>query len=218
MEQASSSALEEMRRRSRKFQDMHWATLRAAVRKGGTFIGAHHIDLPRDYSLMYDGQIAPIWGKQVIKIVRERTKELGDEYVALIEEVVEWAEENGPRSQKRVLETLRDQIKADAKTLAGVGKEATDELRQRVRDQLLKTISGPIQRRCQKFVDEGHDVGRGVKSRIIDLFDDLLPIVVQVAKAPTLKVLNENYEDVQIETREQLKNNPDPLKAARTQF
>ena len=196
VEQASSSALEEMRRRSRKFPQMHWATLRAAVQKGGTFIGAHHIDLPRDYSLMYDGQIAPIWGKQVIKIVRERTKELGDEYVALIEEVVEWAEENGPRSQKRVLETLRDQIKADAKTLAGVGKEATDELRQRVRDQLLKTISGPIQRRCQKFVDEGHDVGRGVKSRIIDLFDDLLPIVVQVAKAPTLKVLNENYADV----------------------
>jgi hypothetical protein len=214
VEQASSSALEEMRRKSRKFQDMHWATLRAAVRRGGTFFGAYHIDLPRDYSLMYDGQIAPIWGQQVIKIVRERTKELGDDYVALIQEVVEWSEQHGAKSQKRVLEALRDQIKADAKTLAGVGKEATDELRQRVRDQLLKSISTPIQRRCQKFVDEGFDVNPGVKRRIIALFDELLPMVVQVAKVPTLKVLNENYEDVQIEIREQLKKNPDPLKTA----
>jgi predicted GTPase len=214
VEQASSSALEEMRRKAWKFQDMHWATLRASVRKGGTFDGAHHIDLPRDYSLMYDGQIAPIWGQLVVKIVRERTKELGEDYVTLIEEIVEWAEQHGARSQKRILEALRDQIKADAKALACVGKETTDELRQRVRDQLLRTISNPIQRRCQKFVDLGEDVGRGVKHRILDLFDELLPMVVEVAKTPTLKVLNENYEDVQIEIREQLKKNPDPLKTA----
>jgi hypothetical protein len=214
VEQAGSNALEEMRRKSRKFQDMHWNTLRASVRKGGTFIGAHHIDLPRDYSLMFDGQIAPIWGQQVIRIVRARTKELGEDYVALIEEVVKWAEQQGARSQKRVLEALRDQVQADAKALANVGKEATDELRQRVRDQLLNAISKPIQRRCQKFVDEGQDVGRGVKSRILDLFDELLPVIVDVAKTPTLKVLNENYEDVQVEIREQLRKNPDPLKAA----
>jgi hypothetical protein len=214
VEQASGSALEEMRRNSRKFHGMHWATLRASVRKGGTFNGAHHIDLPRDYSLMYDGQIAPIWGQQVIKMVRHRTKELGEDYVALIEEIVTWAEQHGARSQKRVLEALRDQIKSDAKALASVGKEATDELRQRVRDQLLRTIAAPIQKRCQKFVDEGEDVGRGVKHRILDLFDELLPTVVLVAKAPALKVLNENYEDVQIEIREQLKKNADPLKTA----
>jgi hypothetical protein len=214
VEQASSSALEEMRRNSRKFQGMAWNTLRAAVRNGGTFVGAHHIDLPRDYSLMYDGQIAPIWGQQIIKIVRERTKELGEDHVALIQEVVEWAEDNGARSQKRVLETLREQVKADAKTLAGVGKEATDDLRQRVRNQLLKVISAPIQRRCQKFVADGQHDGRGVKGRIIDLFQDLLPMVVEVAKTPTLKVLTENYTDVQIEIRDQLNKNPDPLRAA----
>jgi hypothetical protein len=214
VDQASASALEEMRHKSRAFKDMHWNTLRASVRKGGTFNGAHHIDLPRDYSLMYDGQIAPIWGQQVIKIVRQRTKELGEDYVALIEEIVAWAEQQGARSQKRVLEALRDQIKADAKTLASVGKDATDELRQRVRDQLLKTISSPIQRRCQRFVDQGEDVGRGVKDRILKLFDELLPMVVAVAKTPALKVLNENYEDVQLEIREQLKKNSDPLKAA----
>jgi hypothetical protein len=214
VEQASSSALEEMRRKSRKFQDMHWATLRAAVKKGGTFDGAHHIDLPHDYSLMFDGQVAPIWGQQIIRIVRARTKELGEDYVALIEEVVRWAEQQGARRQKRLLEALRDQVQADAKALASVGKEATDELRQRVRDQLLNAICKPIQRRCQKFVDEGQNAGRGVKNRILDLFEELLPMVVGVAKTPTLKVLNENYEDVHVEIREQLRKNPDPLKAA----
>jgi len=214
VEKASASALEEMRRKSRKFHDMHWATLRASVRWGGTFNGAHHIDLPRDYSLMYDGQIAPIWGQEVIKIVRQRTKELGEDYVALIEEIVEWAEQHGARNQKRILETLRDQIKSDAKALASVGKEATDELRQRVRDRLLRTISTPIQKRCQKFVDDGENAGAGVKRRILELFNELLPMVVKVAKAPALKVLNENYEDVQIEIRDQLNKNADPIKTA----
>jgi hypothetical protein len=115
-------------------------------------------------------------------MVRQRTRELGEDYVALIEEIVEWAEQQGARSQKRVLDALRDQIKADAKTLAGVGKEAADDLRQRVRDQLLKTISTPIQRRCQKFVDDEEDVGVGVKKRILKLFDELVPLVVAVAK------------------------------------
>lgn len=214
VEEASASATEEMRRKARAFQDMHWSTLRAAVRRGGTFWGARHIDLPRDFSLMYDSQIAPIWTQQVIKMVRQRTKELGDDYVQLIGEIVAWAEQHGARRQARVLEALREQIKADARTLAGVGKEATDELRQRVREQLLKTISSPIQRRCQKFVSEGFDVGRGVKYRIIELFDEMIPTVVQVAKEPALKVLNENYEDVQIEIREQLKKSPDPLKTS----
>jgi len=214
VEQATASALEEMRKKSRKFRDMHWATLRAAVKKGGTFDGAHHVDLPRDYSLMYDGQIAPIWGEQVIKIVRQRTRELGEDSVALIEEIVEWAAQHGARSQRRVLEALRDQIKADAKTLAAVGKEATEDLRQRVRDQLLRAISTPIQRRCQKFVDDGHNSGVGVKSRILDLFDELLPMVVTVAKGPTLKILRDNYEDVHIEIREKFKKNPDPLRVA----
>lgn len=214
VEQASASALEDMRRKSRSYREFHWATLRAAVRRGGTFIGARHVDLPRDYSLIYDGQVAPVWGQQIIKLVRERTRELGDDYVALIEGVVQWSEEQGARSQKRVLEALRDQVKADAKVLAGVGKEVTDELRQRVREQLLKSVAQPIQRRCQKFVDDGKDQGRGVQQRILDLFDELVPEIVRVAKGPTLRVLNENYQDVEGEIREQLKKNPDPLKTA----
>jgi predicted GTPase len=214
VEEASASATEEMRRKARAFQDMHWSTLRAAVRRGGTFWGARHIDLPHDFSLMYDGQIAPIWTQQVITMVRQRTKELGEDYVQLIEEIVAWAEQEGARRQAKVLAALRDQIKADARTLAGVGQEAADDLRQRVREQLLKAISSPIQRRCQKFVNEGHDVGRGVKYRILELFDEMIPTVVHVAKEPTLKVLNENYEDVQIEIREQLKKSPDPLKTS----
>ena len=53
-----------------------------------------------------------------------------------------------------------------------------------------------------------------MKGRILHLFDELLPFVVEVAKTPTLKVLTENYMDVQIEIREQLRKNPDPLKTA----
>jgi hypothetical protein len=214
VESASSAAEKDMTRYLWKLEDAHWATLRATVSRGGAFIGKRHIDLPRDFSLLYDGQVAPIWGENVIKLVRERTSRLGADYVDLVEEVVAWAEKQGAKNQAKALATLRDQIRADAKALATVGKEGADELRQRVKDRLLKAISGPIQKRCMKFVEEGRHIGPGVKRRILDFFGDLVPLVIGAAKPPTSRVLKDSFSTVELEIREHFDKYPDPLRSA----
>src|SRR5262249_37475826 len=42
-------------------EDAHWKTLQAAVRREGTFYGARHIDLARDFALRFEEPIAEIW-------------------------------------------------------------------------------------------------------------------------------------------------------------
>jgi hypothetical protein len=214
VESASYAADKDMTRYLGRLEDAHWATLRATVSRGGAFVGSRHIDLPRDFSLLYDGQVAPIWGENVIKLVRERTSSLGADYVHLVEQVVVWAEKQGARNQAKVIAALRDQIRADAKALATVGKEGADELRQRVKDKLLKAISGPIQKRCMKFVEEGKHVGPGVKRRILEFFGDLVPLVIGAAKPPTSRVLKDSFSTVELEIREHFEKYPDPLRSA----
>jgi hypothetical protein len=211
---AGLASEKDMRRYLSNLADAHWATLKATVTWGGAFIGKRHIDLPRDFALLYDGQIAPIWGEHVIKLVRQRTSQLATDYVELVEPIVEWAEQHGARNQAKVIVALRDQIRADAKSLAAVGKEGADELRQRVKEKLLHSISGPIQRRCKKFVDEGRHIGPGVKRRILDFFGDLVPMVAEAACQPTLRVLKESFSMVEAEIRIHFDEYPDPLKSA----
>lgn len=204
----------DMRRYLSNLEDAHWATLKATVTWGGAFVGKRHIDLPRDFSLLYDGQVAPIWGEHVIKLVRQRTSQLATDYVDLVEPIVEWAQQHGARNQAKVIAALRDQIRADAKSLAAVGREGADELRQRVKEKLLNSIRGPIQRRCAKFVNDGRHIGPGVKRRILDFFGDLVPMVVEVSRPPTLRVLKESFSTVEDEIRTHLDKYPDPLKSA----
>jgi hypothetical protein len=211
---AGLASEKDMRRYLSNLEDAHWATLRATVTWGGAFIGKRHIDLPRDFALLYDGQIAPIWGEHVIKLVRQRTSQLAADYVELVEPIVEWAQQHGARNQAKVIVALRDQIRADAKSLAAVGKEGAEELRQQVKEKLLQAISGPIQRRCKKFVDEGHHIGPGVKRRILDFFGDLVPMVAEAAHKPALRVLKESFSMVEAEIRVHLEKYPDPLKSA----
>lgn len=192
----------------------HWATLRAAVRRGGTFHGARHIDLPVDLAVRFEEPIAVIWAKKVLTQLRKRTAELANDYVGFVDEVARWAREQGERVQPKRLNALHDQMKSDAKQLASVGKEKVDELRETIRARLLGRIQGPIRQRCQKFVDAQEDQGTGTKRRIIEMFEGLVPAVVSSAKETAKKILLENYGTVQEEIREVFDRYPDPLNTA----
>jgi hypothetical protein len=154
-------------------RDAHWSTLRASVRRGGTFYGARHIDLPNDFALRFEEPIAEVWGRQLLQLIRKRTREYADDCVALIEKILEWAKDHGARIKTTLLEAQRDQVKSDAQQLTIIGKELLDELREEVKNRLIGSIRGPIRQRCQKFVDRQHDIGVGMKRRVLELFDEL---------------------------------------------
>ena len=61
--EARVSAQNSIRKYLGSLRDAHWSTLRAAVRRGGTFYGARHIDLPNDFALRFEEPIAEIWAR-----------------------------------------------------------------------------------------------------------------------------------------------------------
>lgn len=197
----------------RKLQDAHWATLRAAVRRGGTWLyGKGNIELPRDFAIRFEEPIAEIWGKKLLLEIRRKTREYADDCVTLVEQVVEWAKGQGTKIRMNVLVAQSDAIKADAKNINSVGKEAVNELRETVKNNLIKKIEGPIRRKCESFVKKGTDIGPGVKSRILDLFKDLANDSIDAAKEPAVDLLQTQFKEVQNEILKVFKHQ-DPLSA-----
>jgi hypothetical protein len=215
VDEAKASAEKEIQRYLGALEDVHWATLRAAVRRGGTFLGSRHIDLPNDFAVRIDEPIGLIWSKRILASLRARTSRQALDYAELVGELAEWAGKQGTRVQTKVLRNLVDEIKADSKSLSEVGKEAVEDLRERVRADLLKKIVAPIRKRCSQFVDEQQDRGTGTKRRILELFREVLPTVVEAAGETAKKTLDGNYQTVKREILMVFDKYPDPLDRAK---
>lgn len=188
----------------------HWATLRAAVRRGGAFIGARRIDLPNEFAVRIDEPIGLAWSKTILASVRKRTTGLGRDHERFVEKVADWALEHAAADPAKI-RAIQKQTGADIAALDAIGREQVDELRQRVRQQLLQRIGSSIRRKCRSFVDAGHDVGRGVKHRILDLFDGLVPMVMNTARDTAVRVLRSNYQAVERDIRDTFDACPDPI-------
>lgn len=195
-------------------QNAHWATLRAAVRKGGAFDGARTIDLPLDFALRFEEPIAEVWGKSILKEIRTRTQTFACDCVTLVDKVVEWALAQGARVKTELVLAEREQISADAKRLEAVGREMVNELRDQVKNTLVKKVEGPIRRKCQKFVEDNYDRGGGVKNRILDLFRQLADDATEAASVPAVEILTARFREVETEILAVFNQHTDPLTSA----
>jgi hypothetical protein len=196
----------------RRFEDYHWATLRAAVSRGGYFNGARLVDLPGDLTLRFEEPIAVVWSKHILQELRKKTRELSEDYLNMLEQVIGWASTQGARFQPKVLEGVREQLRGDAKILATVGRDAIDELKAKVRKELLSKVEDRVRRRCTKFVDEKRHLGTGTKQRILEFFrEELADSVVEGAKPAALKVLMDNFTAVAAEIRDAFSHYGSPL-------
>lgn len=190
----------------------HWATLRAAVRRGGTFYGSRTISLPDDIANYFQEPMAAVWGQKLLKGIRKRTKDLSSDIAAMVQEICEWAIENGgAQINKTLLENQQTRISNQADQMNQVGKEAVDELRALVKQKLREAIRKPIENACQKFVADGNDIGPGVKTRILHLFNALARQATDAAKEPAIEILQSNYKVVREEIQTTFSQWGEPL-------
>jgi GTP-binding protein EngB required for normal cell division len=212
---ASHEARKEIQAYLRKnIRDAHWRTLQAAVRREGTFIGSRHINLPHDFALRFEEPVAEVWSRGILAEVRKDTREFADFQAGAVTRVLEWARDQGLRVSTRLLEALVEAVKQHRQQVNAVGKEAVDELRDQVREELIKQIEGPIRRKCRKFVSNGMDAGTGVRNRIVDLFEELANDVVEAASEPAVQLLVERFREVDNEILAAFGEHSDPLNEA----
>lgn len=199
---------------SKNIRDAHWKTLQAAVRHEGVFTGRRHINLPIDFALRFEEPVAEVWSRGILVDVRRETREFADYQSGAVTLVLEWARGHGMRVSTRLLEALVETVKQHRQQVNAVGREAVDELRDKVREQLIKQIEGPIRRKCRRFVEKNHDSGAGVRGRIIDLFEELAEDVVEAAAGPAVALLVERFREVDKEILAAFGEHADPVNEA----
>jgi GTP-binding protein EngB required for normal cell division len=214
VETASSVARKAIHGDLRKLGDAHWKTLQAAVRKEGTFYGSRHINLPHDFALRFEEPVAEVWSREILVEVRRETREFADYQSSAVTQVLDWARDQGIRVSTRLLEALVEAVKQHQQQVNAVGKEAVDDLREKVRSELIKKIEGPIRRKCQRFVADQKDFGTGVKSRILKLFEQLAEEVVAAAAVPAATLLVERFKEVDKEILAAFGEHSEPLSEA----
>lgn len=213
--EASATARDAIAQYLRRLETYHWAVLRAAVRRGGTFVGSKHVDLPNELTLRFEEPIAVVWSKHILTALRRRTNELGQDYLQLVGEIAEWARERGSGVQPKLVEALREDLQAELRDVASVGKEAIDELRDRVKKQLYDRVSDRVRKSCQTFIESKRGQGPGTKARIVQFFhQELLDAVLSAATPAARRVLSHNYEEVEREISATFARVKDPLDRA----
>ncbi|MDO8777981.1 MAG: dynamin family protein [Burkholderiaceae bacterium] len=210
--EARSVAEVEVNAYLRSLQSANWATLRAAVRRGGIFSGSRIINLPDDISNYFQEPMAAVWGQKLLRDIRKRTSELSSDIEEMVEEICIWANENGGTTvNTKLLENQQQRVSSLAAQMKQVGKEAVDELRETVKVRLIEVIRKPIKTACERFVVEGNDFGAGVKYRILDLFRQLAAKATMAAQQPAVGILQSNFAEVREEIQSAFAQGGDPI-------
>jgi GTP-binding protein EngB required for normal cell division len=212
--EASTKARQDIQSDLRKLKDAHWKTLQAAVRKEGTFNGKRYINLPNDFALRFESPVAEVWSMKILRELRSATREFADYECSEVKSVSDWARKQGEKKSTRLLDALVGQAEQRSQQMNAVGKEAVDELRNKIRKELIKKIEPHIRRKCQKFVQDKQHVGSGVKNRMLELFDELKVEVVAAAAGPATELLVEKFKEVEKEILSAFGVNFEPLKEA----
>lgn len=178
------------------------------------FDGARTINLPFDFALRFEEPIAEVWGKTVLKQIRVRTQQFARDCVAFVDQIVEWAKHQGAGVQAELVLAQREEINADAKRLEVVGREVVNELRDQVKNSLIRKIEKPSRKKCEKFVNDNQARGTGVKVRILELFERLAEDATDAASGPAIEILTARFREVEREIVAVFEQHADPLSSA----
>ena len=139
---------------------------------------------------------------------------MGKEYVSILGDMVEWGKRQGDDLDPKVLEAMHRELQAQMEGMSGLGREAIDELRNKVKQNLYDRVEGQIRTRCEVFVKGGADRGSGVKSRILELLSQLADVVVDAARPAATELLRAEYAPVEAEIRRAFDKYSNPVDAA----
>jgi hypothetical protein len=217
VERAQADARKSVVRYLAELATAPWSTLKAAVVRGGAFVGSRKIDLPDDIAQLFQEPVAAIWGSKtgLLRDVRARTTDFAVSTQQIVEETLDWAKcWPGEAVSLDGLDATRRSGAALSEQLGQVGQDAADDLRRAVRDRLLEVTRPAVAQACRRFVESGDAAGRGVKLRIVKLCADLAADAVDRAGSVARRLLNERFSAVRTDISQSFAQWGDPLDRA----
>ena len=199
VEKAKTRAARELDSYLDSLQGHHWKTLQATVRHEGIFLGTRNVNLPRDFALRFEEPIAEVWGQALLQKIRNETVSFADSVGSILDQVVGWARAQSGQVRTEALDALVEIVRTDAMKAAAVGKEAVDELREKIKNELPRRMEEPIRKHCRAFVVSNKHVGTGTKDRTMVLFRQLARESVDLAAVVAKQLLVARCSEVEKE-------------------
>ena len=194
----------------RSIESAHWGTLRAAVRRKGSFQGARNINLPQDFALRFEEPLAEVWSTEILQGLRNETSRFTKSRANAVKKIDDWVREN-EITPPPLLTALIDDLNVKQQGLESSESDAVEEMRSKVRSSLQEKIEEPIREGCTKFVAANDDIGKGVKQRILQLFEELATIAVEAARGPAHELLSEQFKTAEDKLLKDLNQNQNPI-------
>ncbi len=193
-------------------QNVHWGTLKAAVRRGGAFDGSRNINLPDDITAYFQDPMAAVWGQKLLIDMRQETTNLAEDINQMVGQICQWARQNEKvKVPQNLLDAQQARVIGLIQQMKTVGKEAVKDLKDAVQNELSIHIRDQVKKACKKFVDRGDHVGPGVKYRILELFRKLASESTNLAVQPAINILQAKAKEVRDEIQSEFKKGGDPL-------
>jgi hypothetical protein len=212
---AETMGYKKLQRLSRHGRELHYASLRAALTRGGVW-DRRDINYPEALTLAMVDSVASQWEPKVIERVREEIRALADRDLALVERLCADAERVDPRIvADSSIETQKKILRANSRTAVAWTKEQLEELRVAVSRSLRSAVERPIERSCEKAIAVGAHYGAGAKNRILDAFEQGGEAAIEEARGAAEESLKKHYSAMLRKLNEGfLKENHDPVQAA----
>lgn len=177
---------------------IHWATMKAALRRGGTWTGAHHLDLPGDLAGALMRPFLKGWRE-----ITESVEELLQRYRALAEaflktlsgEATDAARSSGVDVDGSAFEEARLQLHTNLESALAIVAASVDQLNQLVPSRLRSVLNDHFEAECERVLEENpHDGRPHFTRRLLEGYEEVGAEAVEKAVRTGTKVLRSALE------------------------
>jgi hypothetical protein len=212
---AENAANAKLRSLVKKGQGLYWASLNAALTRGGTWEG-QDIDYPTTITRNLVDSIATDWDPRVVATIRNLVKTLAERDTSLVEQLCNAAKEHDERIVVDAqIEEQQQILQQHARSCVNWTKERLEELKQDVHMSLVKTVSALIGAACKQAVKAGRNRGSGAKQKILEVFQDAGTAAIQESRKQSARILRTHYQKLVTELASGfLTQHSDPVSAA----
>lgn len=214
-EVAQRSALAKLQRLLRHGEGLHWASLNAALSRGGVW-DRREVNYPAGITRAFVDAIATDWGGRVVEAIRELVKALAEQDIGLVEELCSVARQHDARVVVEAqIEQQQRMLQQHARSCITWTGEKLEELRTAVHQSLSAVVSELIDAACKKARSAGKNRGQGAKRAILRVFEEAGSEAIAEASKASRALLRGHQKKLVKELDEGfLKEHHDPLEAA----
>lgn len=187
-----------------------WATLRAAIRRGGVRVKPRPIDLPNELALRFEEPLAVAWNRGAVAPLRKALHEFGSDIGRLLGQAVIWARGQGCFDAAHICR-FEAEAESEVKSVVDRGQLVAADLTQLAKYHLHASLQDEIRAACQAFMSEGLDVGTGVMQRMHRFLDQqLAPRVADIARITATQFFCRSYDAAVLQVNAGLSRFSDP--------